>query len=311
MLNLKVGSICSGMGMHLHKWAKPIWAIECDEAIAHCYIQNHPNSQLILKRAQQVMPDELDDVDCIVATPSCKQASVAQGKNRGETPEDYSVAAAIAHIIERKLPKLFLLENVWQYRNFQSFERIKSTLLRCGYYFRYYNLNADKEGVAQSRKRLYGLGVRGGSFLDPVPLNIRRGWHEVLADMIPILEETQLTKPQIALLEKHPTHLWEARLLRRAGARKQSDRPYRPSEPSFTIKALGRNCSNHWHQADVCIGDKAYALSPRACLRLFGDKETADGIWLPESKPLAMEVVGNGASWVMFQRLIEHIKATT
>jgi DNA (cytosine-5)-methyltransferase 1 len=309
----EIGSIASGMGMHLHGLKKlggvPAWAIECDSAIAHCYHQNHPGSEVIIKFAQEINFNGLANIDLLVATPSCKNASTLKGNSRGETSEDYAVGEAIALAIESKLPKFVLIENVWGYRLFKSFERIKASLDKHRYYFNYYHLNAADWGVAQSRKRLYLMAMREGGFLNPTPPNITLGWGEAIADLIPTLAEHQLTKPQVDLLSKYPST--DTRLIRRVGARVQSDRPYAFHEPSFTIRALGRSCGNHWHQADAYVDGIAYALSPRACLRLFGDKETADRIWLPPAKSLASEVVGNGASWVMFEALGQSLLATS
>lgn len=309
---IRIGSIASGMGMHLHGLKKqlgavPVWAIECDKAIAHAYSKNH-QGQVYIEPVQSINLSELSDIDLLIATPSCKNASTVKGDKRGETAEDYAVGEAIALTIESKLPKFFLLENVWGYRLFKSFECIKAALDKHGYYFNYYHLNAADWGVAQSRKRLYLMAVRGGSFFNPVPPNISLGWGEAIADLIPTLTEYKLTKLQLDLLLRHPST--GTQLIRRVGARTESDRPYAFDEPAFTIRALGRSCGNHWHQADVYVDGKAYALCPRACLRLFGDKETADNIWLPPTKSLAMEVVGNGASWVMFEALGRSLLST-
>jgi site-specific DNA-cytosine methylase len=308
---IKIGSIASGMGMHLHGLKKlggsPVWAVECDGAIAHCYKQNH-QGQIYLKPVQSLDLTELPDIDLLIATPSCKNASTAKGSSRGETAEDYAVGEAIALTIQSKLPKFFLLENVWGYRNFKAFERIKAALNEYGYYFNYYNFNAADWGVAQSRRRLYLMAVRGGSFFNPVPPKVSLGWGEAIADIIPTLTEYQLTKLQLDSILRHSTT--GTQLIRRVGARVGSDRPYAFNEPAFTIRALGRSCDRHWHQADVYLNGKAHALSPRACLRLFGDKEIADSIWLPPTKSLAMEVVGNGASWAMFEALGRSLLAT-
>ena len=52
------------------------------------------------------------------------------------------------------------------------------------------------------------------------------------------------------------------------------------------------------------------AVTPAACLRFFGDKETADSIKLPyDHKSLSMEVVGNGCSWEMLQILVKHLES--
>jgi site-specific DNA-cytosine methylase len=305
--NFKIGSIASGMGMHLHGLKQiggvPVWAIECDEAIAQCYRNNH-QGRLYVQKVQDVDPHELADIDLLTVTLSCKNASTAKGKNRGETIEDTSAGEAVANIIRAKLPKYFMLENVWAYRDFESFKLIQDALAECGYYFQFYKFNLKDWGIAQSRDRLYGLAVRGGAFSAPeIPQISIKGWYEAIEDLIPQLPETELAPWQ---QKKFPDLLGNA-LIKRVGGGRAGDRLYNSSEPAFTIKALGRGSSNHWHQADVCVDGKFYAVTPQACLRFFGDKETADSIWLPPTKSLAMEVVGNGASWVMLRELFEHL----
>jgi site-specific DNA-cytosine methylase len=308
MQQFKIGSIAAGMGMHLHGLKQiggvPVWAIECDQAIASVYTKNHPESQLIIKPVQSVMPCDVEDVDLLIATPSCKGASSCKGKNRGESPEDCSVAAAIASFIKGKMPRWFMLENVWAYRNFQSFERITSELELCGYKYKFFHFNSADFGVAQSRKRLYLLASRDADIPDiKPPTTPVKGWWEAIADLIPTLPKAEATATQRSLIDDKSDE--GNFLIRRVGSRKGSDRLYTPDEPAFTIRAFGRSSSNHWHQADICIDGELHALTPQACLRLFGDKEIADNIWLPPAKCLAMEVVGNGASWVMFKELFE------
>lgn len=94
----KIGSIASGMGMHLHDLKAiggvPVWAIEMDEAIAHCYHQNH-QSKVIISPVQQVDPQDLENIDLLTITLSCKNASTNKGKNRGETDDDVRAAIAL------------------------------------------------------------------------------------------------------------------------------------------------------------------------------------------------------------------------
>ncbi|MEH2138587.1 DNA cytosine methyltransferase [Nostoc sp.] len=344
MKTFTIGSIASGMGMHLHELKQiggvPVWAIESDAQIAHCYYQNH-EGQVLVQKVQDVDPTALTDVDLLIATLSCKNASISNTK-RGESPEDTAAGVAVANIIRAKLPQYFMLENVWGYRNFESFKQIESALNECDYYFRYYKFNCRHWGVAQSRDRLYGLAVRGGSFLDPVRPQVEEiGWYEAIADLIDELPETtlapwqqrkfpELTKeggrrkgeggtelthpssffPLPSSLFPHPSSLFplpSSFLIKRAGGGRDSDRLYQSDEPSFAIRAMGRKADNHSRVADAVVGGKIVAVTPRACLRFFGDKETADKIWLPPTKSLANEVVGNGASWVMFRSLFEHL----
>lgn len=375
MQRFKIGSVASGMGLHLHGLKQLggvlAWAIEMDEAIAHCYTQNH-NSQLYLNRVENVDPKELADIDLLTITLSCKNASTAKGANRGETKEDVQGAIASSNILRAKLPKYVMLENVWQYRNFEAFKIIQKALSDCGYYFQFYKFNLRDWGIAQSRDRLYLLAVRHGAFHSPMPPawvdeGYREvGWYEAIKDLIPELPQTTLApwqqkkfpelvqtclvpdhsqrtvlvpqdkpastviashqsfkalikesvmvpdqsstnlvpqgKPSLTVLSGHQTL---KALIKRCGGGRDSDRLYHHEEPSFTIRAVGRNSDHHSRIADAVVGDKVVAVTPRACLRFFGDAETADSIWLPPTKSLANEVVGNGASWVMFKNLFK------
>lgn len=298
---MKIGSICSGMGMALHGLGDRIWGIEYDPAIADIYEANHGKG-IICSPAEKIDPDTLEDVDCMVATPSCIRASNAANHcNSSKTREaidDLSVAWAIADIISRKLPKFFILENVPGYKNFESYKKIIETLYANQYYVRTQKLNLKDFGIAQSRDRIYVMAIRNVFFMDIVPPNKKLGWYDAIADIVDTLPDTTLTSWQ------HPVGDC---LFRRCGANKFNNRLYAPQEPAFTIRAYGRKAGGHWHQADVSIGGNFKALTPQAELRFFGDKETADKIKLPSSKALASEVVGNGASWQIMQYLLSHL----
>ena len=301
-LQIKIGSICSGMGMALHGLGTNVWGIECDNAIADIYIKNHPHSRMICDYVQNVDPNELEDVDCIIATPSCRNASIANSK-AGETEDDLIVAKSIVNILKTKLPKFFILENVRGYRSFESFAQIEQALTNQGYYITSQILNLKDFGIAQNRERMYLLAVRNQMFWDIQPPQIKQlGWHDAIADLIPTLPEIFLSKYQ-----QNCKGITSNCLIRRIGANRANNRAYQPSEPSFTIRAFGRKADNHWNQANILIDNIVKSVTPRACLRFFGDKETADKIWLPERKTLAMEVVGNGASWGIMQFLLTHL----
>jgi len=327
MTDLKIGSICSGMGMCLHGLGNPIWAVEYDSKIAEVYAQNFPDSRIYNQPVQDVVFEGSQNADLIIATPSCKNASIAN--NKGEQPEDVQVASAIANIIHAKQPRIFLLENVRGYAKFTSFKLITEAL--DGYYFTYQILNLKDFGVAQSRDRLYLIAAK--TFFPNIqpPKGRIKGWYEAIADLIPELPETELAPWQKAKFPElvntclipdrsnwtklipgdrpagviRSGHTSYKALIKRAGGGRDSDRLYSPNEPAPTIRAMGR--SGHSHQLDA-VGDRVVRVTPRACLRLFGDRQTADKIWLPATQSLAMEVVGNGASWAVFQGILQHLE---
>ena len=292
---IRIGSICSGMGMALHGLGTTAWGIEYDSEIAAIYSKNHKGI-IINDYVENVTPKTLEDVDCIIATPSCIRASVANPKGK-ESFEDKSVAEAIVNILKVKLPQFFILENVEGYKNFESFEIIRAYLTTLGYHVICQNLNLKDFGIAQSRKRMY-LYAAKSPFTHVVPPLQYTGWYKAVKDIISSLPDTTLAKYQLNIPNT---------LVRRVGANKSNNRVYEKHEPCFTIRAFGRKADNHWHQADIIGTDYIKAVTPRACLRFFGDKRTADSIWLPNRNALAMEVVGNGASWKIMQILLNQM----
>ena len=66
MNRFTIGSIASGMGMHLWGLIEiggvPSWAIECDERIAEVYKRNHPTSLMLCNRAENISPNDVPDI---------------------------------------------------------------------------------------------------------------------------------------------------------------------------------------------------------------------------------------------------------
>ena len=297
-----IGSICSGGGIALHGLGTTVWGIEIDKAIAEVYQRNFPSSQMHVDSVEKVSYWELADVDAIIATPSCKNASCANSK-QGETQQDKDVALAIARIISSKLPKFFILENVVGYQNFESLEIIKRKLRQFGYFIQSIVLSLTDLGIPQSRKRYYLLAKKNpgnSGFLLPEIKYDQMGWESAIADLINELPATKFTAPQL-----RAKGIAKKCLLRRVGISKTNNRAFLPNEPCFTFRAFGRKCSNHWNQANVFIDNRLLSITPKAALRFFGDKATADKIWLPSHKALAMEITGNAASWQAMQFLLK------
>lgn len=158
--------------------------------------------------------------DHLHASPSCKNASNAN-TDAGETPEDIAAADAVCRAIEVHKGRTFSLENVYPYRNFDSFRRIRAALARNGFVddFDEFNshINAADFGVPQTRRRLILRAVRK-SWRDRVPpLHPTHreggdmfhapwvGWYSAIEDIIPTLPESKFAKWQ---LERLPD-LWK------------------------------------------------------------------------------------------------------
>lgn len=157
------------------------------------------------------------DIEALHASPVCTRASVANNSAERdeetrlkEAPLDIECAEATVRFIETLQPKIFTLENVWQYRRFQSFkggkkfEGILPALERLGYWVDVQHVNAADFGVPQTRKRMIVRAIKGG-WVPMLPEPERWvGWYEAIEDLIPTLPESQFAPWQ---LERLPEEL--------------------------------------------------------------------------------------------------------
>jgi DNA-cytosine methyltransferase len=193
----------------------PIWGIEYDAEIAGVYARNF-GPHCIVSAVEDVDYSTLPTPDHHHASPSCKKASVAN-KERGETPEDIAAAEAVARAIRALQSPNFSLENVWGYREFESFRIILRALEETGYAFNFWHLNAADYGVPQTRKRLILLASKTHRPRRPEPTHVRKvsaqvdlfgsaslqkweGWYRAVEDLIPTLPESRFAKWQLERL---------------------------------------------------------------------------------------------------------------
>ncbi len=134
-----------------------------------------------------------DGVDFAHFSPVCCNFSTET--NRGDLEKDISSAIAIAGFIEKKRPLAVTIENVPAYKSSYSWNIVLRSLTENGYMPNIQIVNFADYGVPQSRKRFFCVALRGGWFPE-IPKQNHISWHESVADLIPNLEETQLTKNQ-------------------------------------------------------------------------------------------------------------------
>lgn len=138
--------------------ALPLWAIEYDAAIAAVYRQNL-GDHIIVDDVANVDFSMLPAPDVLQASPVCKNFSQAK-TNGKESDIDIRSAQAVCRAIVTLAPRVFLLENVWQYRESVAFKLICRALDHGGYMWHFEHLNAADFGVPQTRRRLILRAVR-------------------------------------------------------------------------------------------------------------------------------------------------------
>lgn len=191
----------------------PIWGIESSADIAAVAELN--DTRIIVSKVEDADFSQLKTPDWLHMSPPCINASVAKA-DAGEHPEDIEMAQGCIRVIQHFKSPYVSLENVWGYRNFESFQLIYAALMELGYQIRFWHLCAADYGVAQTRKRLILVASLKGTpkrpeqthsqdghvgFFETMPKWI--GWYEAIEDLIPSLPESAFAEWQLIRLQEN------------------------------------------------------------------------------------------------------------
>lgn len=294
----------------------PTWGVEIEEEIAAVGRRN-TSADILAAAVEGVDFSKLRAPWLLHASPVCTRASVQQPAS-GEADVDVVTARATAAAVETLSPEVFTLENVFQYRDFEAFRIITTTLFALGYNVRTWHLNAADYGTPQTRKRLILVAAR--SFVPSRPkathsepgaesgqlaffdaLQPWRGWYGATEDLHAGLPASRLQPWQ---LDRLPAYVSDPAATAPAGVDSRgflvcgygndfkADDGGRVTyvgagEPSFTIQA------STWKQAPrvALPGGRVLKTTARVWARLQGLPDTYA---LPANNVLASKVVGNG-----------------
>lgn len=222
-----------------------LFGVEWDEDLAAVYRQNLGDHIMVADVTKLDMAT-LPYVDIFHASPPCTNASVAKA-NGEESPFDMAMANAVCRYIAHHKPAVFTMENVYQYRNFESWHEIAKTLLANGYTYNYWHVNMANYGVPQTRRRMIVVARRDG--ISPsLPEHTHAeapqaglfgtkkrwvSWYDAIEDLIPTLPESEFAPWQLERLpDEHKNEfIMEPTTMRNGGM--IADR----SNPIYTIKA--------------------------------------------------------------------------
>jgi RecB family exonuclease len=158
-----------------------------------------------------------------------------------------------------------VIENVWEYRDFDSYRIIAGALTDLGYTTELHHVNAADFGVPQTRKRLILRAVREGALGPLTPTHDKNGagglprwigWYAAIEDLIPDLPESELANWQ---KERLGPLLEELRNSAFFGPNGERYHPRYAEEPVGTISS---NHSLGKYRAVLVEGDAAGARPP-------------------------------------------------
>ena len=163
---MKVGSLFSGIGgidLGFEQAGFEIaWANEADAAACKTYRHNFPNTLLIEGDIRNINPNDLPDIDVLVAGFPCQSFSV-MGYQRGFKDPRGNLFFEIARFIDAKMPRIVFLENVqnlMEHDNGKTFLVIYNTLAQFGYSVKYKVINATNVNIPQNRARIFIVAFR-------------------------------------------------------------------------------------------------------------------------------------------------------
>ncbi len=198
-----IGMIAAGM--------TPAWGVELDPRVAevaNANLGDHVRVGDILAAD----PAQFDPVYALHVSPPCTRASVANSRaetDEGgirEAPLDIALAEKVIQFVEVLQPEIVTLENVWQYRRFQSWKGGKKTrgilqaLWDLGYWVSVEHVNAADYGVPQTRKRMIVRAVRGGMVPHLPSAQPWIGWYAAIEDILDTLPPSEFAPWQLERL---------------------------------------------------------------------------------------------------------------
>lgn len=283
-----------------------VGGVEHDPKIAQVAIDN--GFDVTIGTVLTVSPSDFPDMDWLHASPPCPNFSTAKANNE-EQPEDIALAEAVANWINNKLPTFFTLENVYQYRNSQSWQIIAKSLYTHGYQFNYWHVNMADYGVPQTRKRMIVIARRDGVMpMLPVATHAERpvnglfgslqkrvDWYLSIQDLVNSMKRCELTERHNRVDIQSFSHPVLITTQNNRGTNKPQIIE-RNGKFSLTAQSL-----HGWRYVNL---DKSYMVNPRSFCRF---QSFPDWYILPINKSLAFRGIGNAVPPLFIQRLGESL----
>lgn len=317
----------------------PILGIEYDPAIASLYSANV--GDVLVKDITQVDPKKLDipalrdrsnSILVLQTSPECKKFSRANAAARANYEE--SMQSKSANLIrytyshyELFRPEYVVLENVIDYRHTHIHREFEEFLISLKYRIFKGVFNAADYGVPQTRERFIMIAARDDYPIPQVlPTHSRVkegqlslfsevtkkwvGWYESIADLIPSLPESRLTKKQ-AILFQERKEIPHALLIERIG---YYDLPKiaKSGDPIWTLRShLGRDGKEKEGNRNKIIdavlsNDDVRSLSIQALARLQGFPDSYQ--WTSKAST-DIKGIGNSIPPLFMQKICESIKS--
>lgn len=207
MKKYTVGSLFAGVGGICHAFQSAycdiLWANEIDSNACKTYKLNNNKTQLLECDIKNLSEKNLQNIDILTAGFPCQPFSQA-GHGKGFDDARGELFFEAPKLLKKLKPKAYLLENVRTlstHNNGESFNIVRKEMLKVGYSFIPFVLNAAKcTDIPQGRERIYIVGFKDESnyFYDkPIKVNKNDINNCLLSQSFHIPEETKKSPKNI------------------------------------------------------------------------------------------------------------------
>lgn len=164
MVTVDLFSGCGGMSLGFQKAGfEVVAAYENWQAALETYRANfnHDIHDFDLSDGDQCIKDILArySPEVLIGGPPCQDFSIA---NSRKTTERANLTVEFSRIVAGVLPKMFVMENVYNIEKSPFLKQARANLKRAGYGLTERVIDACRVGVPQMRKRYFLIGLLGG-----------------------------------------------------------------------------------------------------------------------------------------------------
>lgn len=284
-----------------------VFANDYDSYCKPTYDANFDTSKLVIEDIRKIPVEDIPDFDFMLAGFPCQPFSVA-GYRQGFSDEKGrgNLFFHMAHIIEKKEPMGFLLENVKNLEGHDkgnTFKVIEKTLEELGYKIKHKVLNtADYGNLPQNRERIYIVGFKDEKMRDnfefPEPVKLETKLSDLFDEEVDpkYHYNTKSLYPRIKDDINREDRVYQWR------------RQYVRENKSGVCPTLTANMGTGGHNVPLIKqGNIVRKLTPRECARFQG---YSDDYVLPSdlADGRLYKQVGNSVSVPVIKRIAENMK---
>ena len=266
-----------------------VLACDIDEGVRGVYQANHgiePKADI-----RQLDMDALPDVDLLCAGFPCQPFSIAGNGHGFEDVEKGNLFYDILGIIDRKTPRMCILENVKNLKTHdkgKTYETIVSSLTERGYEVTSKVIHAVDYGSPQARQRIFIVATKGKPFVIPEGTATLRTVSSIVDPTYrpsPLSNKyTLVATPERERERSTPSILYNVVSVATQKGGRQGERVYDPAHVGITVCASsgGPGAKTGLYE----IENQVRRLNVKETLRMFGFSEEYNMGGIPSEKAL-------------------------